>query len=97
MEAGLPATSPPAQNARPTPLPTTKPQREDSFHSFRYCFSTRNIYEHDLTNLNLGFEQSQHACVESIELLRPIQDIGTDRAVRFKQHRSLYEVISGLK
>ena len=93
----LPATSPPAQKARPTPLPTTKPQSEDSFHSLGYCFSTRNGCERDLTHLNLGFEQSQHGCVKSIELLWPIQDVGANRAIRLKQHGSLYEAILSLE
>jgi len=41
--------------------------------------------------LNFGFEQFQHGFVESIELLWPIQGIGANGSVRFKQHGSLQE------
>lgn len=63
-----PATSPPAQKARPTPLPTTKPQSEDWFHSFKFFFffSRRDERGYNATYLDFGFEQFQHGYVEGI-------------------------------
>ena len=95
IEAHSHSTSPPAQNARPTPRPTMTLANSPWHHSCddkSHGWSTRRTGLR--TYLDLWSKEIEHRLIQCIELCWPVQNVCADGSIGFEEHGSLVRGIN---